>query len=342
VVSLQKIADQWRFVSEASLENFVWEHLFDLFNLTPLQQQYVCQGEICDILAVNADRQLHILELKNVEDRYLVQQLTRYYANLNEVQPFADQIDYAHPIRLLAIAPSYHRHNLVDQQHNTLKLELWRFHLSEQESQVWFHLTALESQACHQLQIPSQFTNTKPNFSEAPIPPDHLLAWLGGCTEAEQIGILGLRAQLLARSDRIKEALDGNWIRYGNGKSKLCCEIYFERKRQRPILFLWLPTPSSHTSPSSKIMIGRLRLWLNGTTISHVGHIAKGLGKMRLQSEWEQLPREKRPKSLLMGLSYKSNTPVEIKTYLRCHNEVPQPDYWKALGDMALAAWDEK
>jgi RecB family endonuclease NucS len=44
---------------------------------------------VCDILAIDAQHQLHILELKNSEDRYLIQQLTRYYANLQEVKPFA-------------------------------------------------------------------------------------------------------------------------------------------------------------------------------------------------------------------------------------------------------------
>jgi len=34
VVSLQNIAGQWSFLSEAALENFVWEHLFDLLDLS--------------------------------------------------------------------------------------------------------------------------------------------------------------------------------------------------------------------------------------------------------------------------------------------------------------------
>lgn len=45
-----------------------------------------------------------VLELKNVEDRYVVPQLTRYYASLYKEQPFADKLDYGKPIRLLAIS----------------------------------------------------------------------------------------------------------------------------------------------------------------------------------------------------------------------------------------------
>lgn len=342
MVSLQSIAGQWSFLSEAALETFVWKHLFDLLNLTALHRQYFCQGEVCDILAIDANRQLHILELKNTEDRYLIQQLTRYYANLSEVRPFADQIDYALPIRLLAIAPNYHRHNQIDRQYNTLQFELWQFHLSEQESQVRFHLTHLDSQTHHQLFIPSHLTDTKPNFADVPMPPEQLRSWLGGCTEAEQAGILGLRAKLLSSSDRIQEAIDGNWIRYGSGKTKRCCEIYFQRQQQRPILFLWLPTPSTRILTSNRVVIGRLRVWLDGTTISHVGHVAEGLGKMKLEAEWSQIPRDKRPKRLRYSWGHNSHTPVKIVPYLDCREQVPQPDYWEVLAEMAIASWHKR
>lgn len=341
MVSLQKIADEWSFLSEAALENFVWEHLSDLLGLTPLARQQVCQGEVCDILAVDNSRQLHILELKNGEDRYIIQQLTRYYANLTEVMPFADRIDYARPVRLLAIAPSYHRHNLIDQQYSTLQFELWQFQLKEQDQQVWFRIATLDGRANHQLLIPSQSSNTQLD-TDAPVPPELLLSWLSGCTEAEQRGILRLRAKLLAGSDRIKEAIDGNWIRYGSGKTRLCCEIYFERKRQRPVLFLWLPTPGSQVLAHRKPVTGRLRLWLDGVTVSHVGHVIEGLGKMRTQAEWSQIPKEKRPKTFFSSFTSRSQVPVEIMDYLGCRDQPLQPDYWDVLADMALVAWHKR
>ena len=37
-------------------------------------------------------------------------------------------------------------------------------------------------------------------------------------------------------------------------------------------------------------IIGRLRIWTNGMTISHVGHIPDGFGKMKTLQEWEQVP----------------------------------------------------
>jgi len=74
------------------LEDFVWNHLEQLFQFFPLKRQYISKGEICDILALK-DKQLAILELKNSEDRYIVQQLSRYYDSL---------IDELTPVREIA------------------------------------------------------------------------------------------------------------------------------------------------------------------------------------------------------------------------------------------------
>lgn len=111
--ALRKTGNNWEFASEFALEDFVWANLEALMGLIPLKRQYVALGEICDILAVNQERQLHILELKNSEDRYVVQQLTRYFDNLISTTALAEQIDYSKPVKLIAIAPSFHRHNLL-------------------------------------------------------------------------------------------------------------------------------------------------------------------------------------------------------------------------------------
>ena len=77
---------QWRFRSEQALEEVVWRHLPEL-------------------LAVDSAGHLLIIELKNTEDRYIVQQLTRYYDALNHTDEFPFSINTAHP-RVLAIALS--------------------------------------------------------------------------------------------------------------------------------------------------------------------------------------------------------------------------------------------
>ncbi|RUS94967.1 hypothetical protein DSM106972_092180 [Dulcicalothrix desertica PCC 7102] len=101
---------------------FVWENLEQLFNLKPVARQHPAKGEFCDILAVY-NKQLSILELKNTEDRYVVQQLTRYYDNLFDLKPFAEQIDYSLPVKLIALAPTFHRHNYIDRKYSRLDID---------------------------------------------------------------------------------------------------------------------------------------------------------------------------------------------------------------------------
>jgi len=75
--ALRKTASGREFASEAALEDFVWDNLQHLFGLTPIARQHPAKGEFCDIIAVDSAKRLSILELKNTEDRYIVQQLTR-------------------------------------------------------------------------------------------------------------------------------------------------------------------------------------------------------------------------------------------------------------------------
>ncbi|PZO43311.1 MAG: hypothetical protein DCF19_05015 [Pseudanabaena frigida] len=70
--SLIKKSEGWQFSSEADLEDFVWNNLKTLFGLIPLKRQYIVQNDCCDILALSDSGQLTIIELKNVEDRYVV------------------------------------------------------------------------------------------------------------------------------------------------------------------------------------------------------------------------------------------------------------------------------
>ena len=77
-VCLRKTSQGWEFANEQALEEFVWNHLEDLLHVSPFQRQLAVMGEVCDILALTAERQLVTIELKNAEYRHVVQQLTRY------------------------------------------------------------------------------------------------------------------------------------------------------------------------------------------------------------------------------------------------------------------------
>ena len=57
----------FEFKSEAELENFLFIHLDRLLNLSPIVRQYRIGTEICDVLAVDSQKNLSIIELKNWE-----------------------------------------------------------------------------------------------------------------------------------------------------------------------------------------------------------------------------------------------------------------------------------
>jgi len=351
-VALHETSNGWEFISESALEKFVWISLPQLFELTPLKQQYNCHGEICDIIAIDKDKGLVILELKNVEDRYLIQQLTRYYANLVKERPFSQEVDYSRPVQLIGIAPSYHRHNLIDREHSRLNFTLFKFSVLRQEERFHFLLQEVDKEFIHKKHLIPYQPIELSSSDDIPDPPEQLLKWLGSCAKQEQEGILQVRNKILACSTRIKEIVEKKSIFYGSGKTKVCAEICFQQSCQKPILFLWLPTPNSiyrvvYKSGTNEIafikkpIIGRLRIWTNGITISHVGHIPDGFGKMKTLQEWEQVPREKRPR-ITQGLSSQSKTPVEIEAYLRCRDNPEKPDFWDTLSSMTVEAWLKK
>ena len=75
------------------------------------------------IVAIDENKRLVVLELKNCEDRYIVQQLTRYYDALLEEKAFNEEIDYGQPVRLVAIAPSFHKDNFTDRKYHKRMFE---------------------------------------------------------------------------------------------------------------------------------------------------------------------------------------------------------------------------
>ncbi len=150
---LAKVGKDWQFTSENNLEDFVWSQLNQLFELSPLKRQYSIFDNICDILATDKDGRLVIIELKNAVDRHIVQQLTRYHHSLLEEKPFQAQINYQLPARLIAIAPSFHRHSWIDQQYHQLTFEFMSFTIKQQHNRVYLHITDLNTQRLLQAKI---------------------------------------------------------------------------------------------------------------------------------------------------------------------------------------------
>lgn len=248
-MALIQVGDTWQFGSEFELEEVVWKHLPQLLNLQPFERQYSVRGQYCDILALDG-QQLVVVELKNVEDRYVVQQLTRYYEALKEAAPFGPEVDLSQPIRLIAIAPSFHQDTLTDCKYNLLDIELISFQIQFREKALYLELLGSEQEAIAPLLLQQETDAPQP---EIPVsePPRKLLNWLSHASEAEFDAIIRMRKQILSFDERMKEVIESDRIVYGRGKSKPCCELRKNGKhgytRTKLARFLWLPHPEGKT-----------------------------------------------------------------------------------------------
>ncbi len=241
---LQKTTDAWAFGSERVLENFVYDNLAALLGLVPLERQYSLAGEICDILAIAPCRQLVILELKNTEDRSIVQQLTRYYRAIREAQPFAEQVDYEQPIRLMAIAPSFHRHTWIDQEHSTLSFEFCQFEIvGDRTTGLSLHLHNHTTHHHHHLSISYDPADVYDISDYIPDPPSTLNTLLRKVTKEKSDRLLAIRHQILCFDERIKEIVASPVVNYGKGKIH-CAEIRSGKQSEPIDLWLYLPIPN--------------------------------------------------------------------------------------------------
>lgn len=272
-VRLRKSGSRWEFESETELEDFVWANLQQLLSLIPLKRQYRVNGQICDIVAVDENKQLVVIELKNGEDRYIVQQLTRYYDALLEEKAFNEEIDYGQPVRLVAIAPNFHKDNLTDRKYHQLSFLFLQFEVIQNIKNFYFQLKDIDREKISEVSIPQLATNST---EDIPIPPPALQKLLNECTPEQIKVILYIRNQILSFDKRLEEMSTSASIKYGNGKSKqskLCAEFCADSKGAI-LIFLWLPRKGL----TSKI-VGRARIWTdwNGEALVE-GYVSEGIG----------------------------------------------------------------
>ena len=255
-----KTNGEWRFQSELHLENFVSQTIEPLLNLKQLARQYYLNNQICDLLAVAQNNQLAIVELKNTEDRYIIQQLTRYYEAVLENRPFVEEVDYQLPIRLIAIAPQLHQHNLIDQKYSKLTFELFTFRiLATENNSFCFELSDLAGKQKAAIDISKKFHSflycddeeiAQPLTFQLP-PPKSLRKLIEELSSEQQAYILAVRKQLLTFDERMIEVGKTTSTIYGMRKgdkdiykTKVCAKFmpitpgFF-----RPRLLLRLPYP---------------------------------------------------------------------------------------------------
>ena len=250
----------WRFQSELHLETFISETIKPLLNLKQLARQYYLNNQVCDLLAVTQKQQLAIVELKNMEDRYIIQQLTRYYEAVREYQPFSEKVNYQLPIRLIAIAPQLHQHNLIDQKYSQLTFELFTFRILVTETDgFYFELNDLDSKQKVRLDIPKKFHSflccndgeISQLLSFQLSPPKSLRKLTEELASEQQAYILAIRKQLLIFDERMIELGRTTRTIYGLRKgdkniyqTKLCAEFMPVMPGiLRPRLLLRLPYP---------------------------------------------------------------------------------------------------
>lgn len=240
---LKKAGNKWGFGSEKALEDFVWKNISSLLGLTPLERQYSVNGEFCDILARDTSKRLVVLELKNSEDRGIVQQLTRYYVNLMGYKPFKSEVDYSQPARLVAIMPSFHRDNLIDIEYSKLDFDFFELDVIQEESQFYLKLIDITNKEVFQVEIQPSEEDIWNIATNLPEPPSSLKKIIGQCPSKIQEQILSIREKILCFHERIQEITAPGVIKYGRGKSKICAEIRLDSSSNRPFLYLYLPIP---------------------------------------------------------------------------------------------------
>lgn len=238
----------------------------ELLNLTPIARQYYIEGQVCDILAIGLNRQLVVIELKNTEDRYIVQQLTRYYDSLQTCHPFVEQVDYGQPIRLMAIAPTFHKHSFIDRRHSQLNYQFASFKII-QRNVVSLHFELIDSDTAQawSLAIPPKFHPLIASIFEdvaelvhrIPPPPKSLQKIIEGTSSQTQTRILEIRENILNSNRRMGEVGLTTRTQYGLAKGdkdiyqgKLCAEFLPSGFPgfSTPRLLLNLPYPKKELS----------------------------------------------------------------------------------------------
>lgn len=240
--ALNKTGSGWEFANEEALEDFVEVHLQSLLGLTVIKRQFTVNEQRCDIIAVDENKRLVVLELKNGEDRYVVQQLTRYYDALLEHQPFADRVDYDLPVRLIAIAPKFHKDNFTDRKYHGLFFQFLQFAIVLFEDNLNLQLKDVDNEQMSQVEIKYQPRESTDNI---PSPPREFRNLIKNFIDDEQQLIWRIREKILRFDTRMQEIICSKSISYGKGKSKLCAQICVDRRAGegyiRPALMLWLP-----------------------------------------------------------------------------------------------------
>ncbi|MBD1214635.1 MAG: endonuclease NucS domain-containing protein [Dolichospermum sp.] len=277
-MKLRQVATGWEFESEKDLEDLVWNNLEKLFGYKPLKRQYQVSGQYCDILAFGKNQELVIIELKNSEDRYIVQQLTRYYDALLDEKPFYEHINFQVPIVLIAVTPNFHRDNYTDRKYHQLKFNFLQFKIICQEQK--FSLNIINTDTTLNWKLDFDYSPENHVNRNIPSPHKRLYQLIERCNlqQKQKSSLLKFRETILQFDDRMQEIAEDGGIYYGNGKTKHCAELRLNSSKKELVLFLWLPR--NFLWGDIQENIDRFRIWTDWKNAAIVMPVSRGLGKV--------------------------------------------------------------
>ncbi len=235
-----------RFQSEENLEYYIEDNFEKLFpDLYLVRRQYTINRQRCDLLCRSKlSKQPVIIELKNEEDRGLISQLTRYRKALLIEKPFAEQIDYSLPAKLIAIAPTFHEDNYTDREASKFEDDfcLWEFSIENEKGEGKFKLCGQTYYIDYPiLGLSGEVFNTELNYGSLPAFTQEFVCRLD-IKFREYFG--KLRLKFLCQP-KVKEMVSGSYrkILFGTGDGKTHKKLAEITNTGNGInLFLWLPT----------------------------------------------------------------------------------------------------
>ncbi len=236
-----------RFQSEMDLEDYIDEKFEEIFpSLIKIKRQHTVKMQRCDLLCcTKSENQPIIIELKNEEDRGLVSQLTRYRKAIITNKCFDDKIDYSLPVKMIAIAPSFHNDNYTDKEASKFEDDFyfWEFAVENHNNLGRFKLLS----QIYEISYPVfGLPEISPNLDISSLPV-FTCNFVGRLPPDYHTDFLKLRTLLLSQP-KVKEMVSSTYrkILYGTGDGvnhKKVAEI--TNTTNGIVLFLWLPTAVS-------------------------------------------------------------------------------------------------
>ncbi|PZO43005.1 MAG: hypothetical protein DCF17_07025 [Shackletoniella antarctica] len=281
---IKRIGEKWDFLSEADLEDFVWENLLQLLQLQPLAKQHSSDDRNrFDILGLSQDKSLSIIELKLGIDDGIVSQLTRYHESAKNRNSFTESADSEKTISLIAIGNDFHKNSLIDAKYSHLKFRFLNYKINSFRGRLYFqlldHLSGKKISACliEASEIDSQ---------ECPPPSRTLRKLLGCCSDKDAATLLDIRSRILAFDHRIQEVSKQNSVALHRGKSLPVAEFKYDKEKEETFLYLFLPFQKSR----GRRLISRIKakIWLSGQNVTDIGFVFHPRMNPITHKEWIQ------------------------------------------------------